>query len=43
MVEVISHRPGFLLLVCAQAMTAKAKKQQPSVIQTRVLRMISPV
>jgi hypothetical protein len=42
MIEVISQRPGFLV-VCAQAMTATAKRQQPNVIQTRVLRMISPV
>jgi hypothetical protein len=41
MVLVISHRPGFLL-VCAQAATAMERRQQPIVIQTRVLRMIPP-
>jgi len=41
MLLVISHRPGFLV-DCAQANRAKAKRQQPIVIQSRVLCIKPP-
>jgi glycogen debranching enzyme len=42
LVVVISHRPGFLT-ACAPAKSVIANRQQPMVIKTRVLCMISPV
>jgi hypothetical protein len=41
MVEVVSHRPGFLV-DCAEALTARANRQQPNVIKVRVERIIPP-